>query len=76
LKPLTTTYRRVTAQQFQRSASAISRNPHYAVVPRRHPHAAVLIEQFNEGLAALPASGDYQHLEHYHLEQRDASATL
>lgn len=65
-----------SAQQFQRSASAISRSPLHLIVPRRHPHAAVLIEQFNEGLAALHASGDYQRLLEHYLEQRDASATL
>jgi polar amino acid transport system substrate-binding protein len=53
----------VPAEQFRRSDSAISRSPLHLLVPR----SAAIIEQFNLGLAALHASGDYPHLLEHHL---------
>lgn len=48
--------------QFRRSTSAVSSSALHLIVPRNHPHAAAIIEQFNQGLAALHASGEYQRL--------------
>jgi polar amino acid transport system substrate-binding protein len=57
----------VPAEQFRRSDSAISRSPLHLLVPRSNPRGAAIIEQFNLGLAALHASGDYPHLLERHL---------
>ena len=61
-------------ERFRRSNSAINRSTLHLIVPRSHPQAAVIIAQFNQGLAQLRASGDYQRMLERHL-QRDESAT-
>jgi polar amino acid transport system substrate-binding protein len=62
----------VPVEQFRRSASAISRSTLHLIVPRSHPRAATIIEQFNQGLALLRASGDYQRLLERYLQQTQA----
>lgn len=59
----------VPVEQFRRSESAISRSTLHLIVPRRHPQAAVIIAQFNQGLALLRANGDYQRLLERSLQQ-------
>ncbi|WP_415753845.1 substrate-binding periplasmic protein [Pseudomonas leptonychotis] len=59
------------AEQFRRSAGAISRSPLHLIVPRNNPHGEAIIEQFNLGLAALRASGDYQRVLERNLQQRE-----
>lgn len=46
--------------QFHISQSVLSRQTLHLMVPRSHPDALTLIEQFNVGLAALHASGEYE----------------
>lgn len=50
------------AQHFRRSSTALNSSALHLIVPRTHPRAAAIIEQFNRGLAALHASGEYQRL--------------
>lgn len=59
----------VPAEQFRRSERAISRSPLHLLVPRSNPRGAAIIEQFNLGLEALLASGDYQRLLERHLQE-------
>lgn len=59
----------VPVEQFRRSDSAISRSTLHLIVPRSHPRAAAIIEQFNQGLVLLKASGDYQRLLERSLQQ-------
>jgi len=47
---------------FHVSSSVLSRQTMHLIVPRSRPGAGALIEQFDAGLAALRASGDYQRL--------------
>lgn len=54
--------------QFRSSTSALSSSALHLIVPRTHPRAAAIIEQFNQGLAALQASGEYQRLIEGHLQ--------
>jgi polar amino acid transport system substrate-binding protein len=61
-------------ERFRRSNSAINRSTLHLIVPRSHPQAAVIIAQFNQGLAQLRASGDYQRMLERH-QQPDESAT-
>lgn len=63
----------VPAEQFRRSDSAISRSTLHLIVPRSHPRAAAIIEQFNRGLALLKASGDYQRLLERYLQQGEGA---
>lgn len=63
----------VPAEQFRRSEIAISRSPLHLLVPRSNPRGAAIIEQFNLGLAALQASGDYQRLLERHLQEDEHS---
>ena len=60
-------------ERFRRSKSAISSTLHL-IVPRSHPQAAVIIAQFNQGLAALQASGDYQRLIERYMQQHEINA--
>jgi len=48
--------------RFRSSTRALSSSALHLIVPRTHPRAAAIIEQFNQGLAALHASGEYQRL--------------
>lgn len=48
--------------QFHISQSVLSRQTLHLMVPRSHPGAVELIEQFNMGLAALHASGEYERM--------------
>jgi polar amino acid transport system substrate-binding protein len=59
----------VPAEQFHRSATAISRSTLHLIVPRSHPRGAAIIEQFNQGLAQLKANGDYSRLLQRYLQQ-------
>lgn len=61
----------VPLARFRRSDSAISSSTLHLIVPRRHPQAAVIIAQFNQGLAQLRASGEYQRLLERHLQQAE-----
>jgi polar amino acid transport system substrate-binding protein len=63
----------VPPAQFRRSDSVISRSTLHLIVPRSHPQAAVIIAQFNQGLAALQASGDYQRLLERYLQQAESA---
>ncbi|MDO9616442.1 MAG: transporter substrate-binding domain-containing protein [Pseudomonas sp.] len=63
----------VPVEQFRRSDSAISRSTLHLIVPRSHPQAAVIIAQFNQGLAQLRASGDYQRLLERNLQQGEGA---
>lgn len=65
----------VPLEQFRRSDSAINSSTLHLIVPRSHPQAAVIIAQFNQGLAQLRASGDYQRLLERNLQQGEG-ATL
>ena len=58
-------------ERFRRSNSAINRSTLHLIVPRSHPQAAVIIAQFNQGLAQLRASGEYQRLLERHLQQAE-----
>lgn len=60
-------------ERFRRSTSAISSSTLHLIVPRSHPQAAVIIAQFNQGLAQLRASGDYQRLLDRHQQQGDSA---
>jgi polar amino acid transport system substrate-binding protein len=51
-----------TANHFVRSQTPINRSTLHLIVSRQHPRAQWLIEQFNQGLASMQASGDYQRL--------------
>ena len=67
----------VPVEQFRRSESAISSSTLHLIVPRRHPQAAVIIAQFNQGLALLRANGDYQRLlERWHRSLKEADDWL
>lgn len=48
--------------RFHVSSSVLSRQTMHLIVPRNHPGAAELVEQFDRGLATLRASGEYQHI--------------
>jgi polar amino acid transport system substrate-binding protein len=56
---------------FRRSTETLSSSALHLIVPRSHPRAAAIIEQFNEALAALHASGEYQRLIEDYLQQLD-----
>lgn len=56
----------VTRQRFHVSRSVLSRQTMHLIVPRSRVGAEALIERFDQGLAALRASGEYQRL----IEQR------
>jgi polar amino acid transport system substrate-binding protein len=60
-------------ERFRRSNSAINRSTLHLIVPRSHPQAAVIIAQFNQGLAQLRASGDYQRLLERHQQQGESA---
>lgn len=53
-------------QRFHISRSVLSHQTMHLIVPRNHPGGIKLIEQFNKGLAALRASGDYDQLIDHH----------
>lgn len=63
----------VPLEQFRRSDSAINSSTLHLIVPRSHPQAAVIIAQFNQGLAQLRASGDYQRLLERNLQQGEGA---
>lgn len=63
----------VPSERFRRSNSAISSSTLHLIVPRSHPQAAVIIAQFNQGLAQLRASGDYQRLLDRHQQQGEST---
>ena len=50
------------AGQFTHSREPINRNTLHLVIPRTLPEAQWLMDEFNLGLAALHASGEYQRL--------------
>lgn len=64
----------VPLERFRRSNSAINRSTLHLIVPRSHPQAAVIIAQFNQGLAQLRASGDYQRMLERNLQQSEVAA--
>ena len=49
-------------QRFHISRSVLGRQTMHLIVPRSRAGAEALIERFNQGLATLRASGDYQRL--------------
>ncbi|AHL77261.1 amino acid ABC transporter substrate-binding protein [Stutzerimonas stutzeri] len=51
-----------TGWRFHVSRSVLSRQTMHLIVPRSRAGAKALIERFDQGLAALRASGDYQRL--------------
>lgn len=51
-----------TVNHFERSQTTINRSPLHLIVSRQHPRAQWLIDQFNQGLVKLKASGDYRRL--------------
>ncbi|MBU1281835.1 MAG: transporter substrate-binding domain-containing protein [Gammaproteobacteria bacterium] len=63
----------VPLEQFRRSDSAINSSTLHLIVPRSHPQAAVIIAQFNQGLAQLRASGDYQRLLERNMQQGEGA---
>lgn len=54
--------------QFHRSRGVFGNSTLHLIVPRGHPRAAELIEQFDRGLADLRARGEYQRLIEGYLE--------
>ncbi|WXL26140.1 transporter substrate-binding domain-containing protein [Ectopseudomonas mendocina] len=50
------------AEQFTHSSEPINRNTLHLVIPKSLPNAQQLMSEFNQGLAALHASGEYQRL--------------
>lgn len=48
--------------EFHVSTAVLSQQTMHLIVPRSQPGAEKLIEQFDQGLAALRASGEYQRL--------------
>lgn len=61
----------VPSSAFRRSTETLSSSALHLIVPRNHPRAAALIEQFNQGLARLQTSGEYQRLIERYLQQID-----
>ena len=68
--------RRMGAQQvaLRTSTSSFPSNTLHFLVPRNYPEASKLVHSFNQGLAALRASGEYQQLIERYL-QPPASGT-
>lgn len=62
------------ASAFRRSSDTLSSSALHLIVPRQHPRAAALIAQFNQGLAALQASGEYQRLIEGYLQEGESAA--
>ncbi|MGQ7960331.1 substrate-binding periplasmic protein [Pseudomonas sp. SP16.1] len=60
------------ASQFHRSMAALGSSTLHLIVPRAHPRAAELIAEFDRGLAALHASGEYRRLLERYLQQAAA----
>ena len=48
--------------QFHRSEGIFPSNALHLLIPRRHPQAHALLNEFNRGLASLHSSGRYQKL--------------
>jgi len=59
---------------FHMSSSVLSRQTMHLIVPRGHAGAGELLEQFDRGLAALRASGEYQHLRERFLADEASTA--
>jgi polar amino acid transport system substrate-binding protein len=55
------------------STASFPTNTLHFIVPRNHPQASSLLHSFNQGLAALQASGAYHQLIALYLQQRAAS---
>lgn len=48
--------------QFHRSQGIFPSNALHLLIPRRHPQAQALLDDFNQGLSSLHSSGRYQKL--------------
>jgi polar amino acid transport system substrate-binding protein len=56
--------------QLRRSIEMISSSSLHLIVPRNHARAATIIAEFDEGLASLRVSGDYQQVIEGYIEAR------
>lgn len=62
--------------RFHHSSSVFSSSTLHLIVPRRHPRGAAIIARFNQGLASLQASGEYQRLVEAYLQQVGQAPSL
>lgn len=52
--------------EFESSTAVVSKHSLHFIVPRNHPRAIQLIDDFNRGLRQLVASGEYQRIIQVH----------